>query len=94
MKNFCLSCLIFILFTGVAFLVLAAENTEREWKSFSGKSVVTGTFEKFKPSNSEYIYIRSPNGKLYQYPFSKLSKEDQDFIMSLGDDDSDLMEVD
>lgn len=94
MKNFCLIGLIFTLFTGFALLVLAEENNARNWKSFSGKLIVTGKFESFKPSDSSYVYLRSTNGKLYQYPFSKLSKEDQDFIKSLEDDDADLVEID
>lgn len=94
MKNFCFIGLFFILFTGFTFLALADENDARDWKSFSGKPIVTGKFEKFKPSNPEYVYLRSTNGKLYQYPFSKLSKEDQDFIKSLEEEDSDLVEVD
>ncbi|MBR0237192.1 MAG: hypothetical protein IJQ39_03770 [Thermoguttaceae bacterium] len=93
MKSFCLQCLLFILFTGFAFSVFAEENAQRQWKSVSGRVVMTGTFEKFNPTDSTSIYIRSSNGKLYQYPLKKLSKEDQEYIESLENEDADLIEV-
>lgn len=94
MKRFCLQTLIFILFSGIAFSVFAEENAVREWKSASGRPIVTGVFEKFKPTDQNFVYIRSSSGRLYQYPFSKLSKEDQEFIQALNDEDLDLVEVD
>ena len=93
MKSFSLQCLLFILFTGFAFSVFAEENAQRQWKSVSGRVIMTGTFEKFNPTDSTSIYIRSSNGKLYQYPLKKLSKEDQEYIQSLENEDPDLMEV-
>lgn len=93
MKRFCLQCLLLILFTGFAFSVFAEENVQRQWKSGAGRVILTGTFEKFNPADPTSIYIRSSNGKLYQYPFNKLSKEDQEFIQSLDGEDADLVEV-
>ncbi|MBR0238079.1 MAG: caspase family protein [Thermoguttaceae bacterium] len=93
MKRFCLQYLLFILFTGFAFLVFAEGNAQRQWKSVSGRVVMTGTFEKFKPTDPSWVYFRSSNGKLYQYPFDKLSKEDREFIQSLDNEDPDLVEV-
>ncbi len=99
MKKICLASLIFVLFTTFVFSILisnaigADKNAQREWKSFSGRSLMTGVFEKFKPDDASFVYIRSSNGKLYQYPFDKLSKEDQEFIRSLDNEDDDLVEL-
>lgn len=94
MKRFSIQLLLIILFSGIAFSVFADGNAEqRVWKSVTGRPVLTGSFDKFKPTDPNLVYIRSSNGKLFQYPFDKLSKEDQEYIRSLDDVDSDLVEV-
>lgn len=63
-------------------LPLAPRALAREWTSTEGSKIQADLVEVKGEEGAEIAVLKLPNGKLYEVPFTRLSKEDQTFAKS------------